>query len=366
MSCWNRLRETAATQILTPKGMDLSWRMDSPCLAESTEESAVETDASKYAHVEKLQAVNKLLTLDGHKPINRTMQVSWVDASERTKRFYTSKMSEVVSTLLEIVAPNDAGLLWRSLKESSQINERYNEPSSSEASLLTALVESYKQATHHSTRKQILSVMADKLSFKDLEQLIPGLSRYRFHSARLHRLQYGVGAPLPQMPMAVREKVDPVRLEHFIDFITSQHVIQDLPFGRRKLKLSNGEGLEIPNVVRLLIPSRLVNQYYQYCQETEFSCPLGRSTLFKILSESCGASIRRCMQGLDNYLADGARSFDELIDVVDKLSEVGLDGNTAVCLKDALKDGKQYLKGDYKVPIPITDVFAFRIIICTY
>ena len=45
---------------------------------------------------------------------------------------------------------------------------------------------------------------------------------------------------------------------------------------------------------------------------------------------------------------------DLLIDVVDKLLEVSLDGNTAVCLKD----GKQYLKGDYKVciPIPIIDV----------
>ena len=217
VACRNRLHEAAITS--TPKGArDLSWRMDSPCPAESTEESAEETD-------EKLQAVNQLLTLDDHEPINRTLQVSWVDASERTKRFYTSKMSEVVTTVLELVAPNDAGLLWRSLKESSQINEQYNEPSSSETSLLTALVESYKQATHHSIRKQILSVMEDKLSFKDLEQLIPGLSRYRFHSARLHRLQHGVGAPLPQMPMAVREKVDPVRLEHFIDFITSQHII---------------------------------------------------------------------------------------------------------------------------------------------
>ena len=93
-------------------------------------------------------------------------------------------MTKVVTTLLKLIAPNDAGLLWQSLKESSQINERYSEPSSLETSLLTALVESYKQATHHSSRKQILSVMADKLSFKDLGQLIPGLSRYRFHSAR--------------------------------------------------------------------------------------------------------------------------------------------------------------------------------------
>lgn len=343
---------------MTPKGMDLSWRMESA----STEESAEETNAGKDTHAEKLQAVNKLLTLDGHEPLKRTLQqVSWVDASEKTKRFYTSKMSEVISTLLELVAPNDAGLLWRSLKESTEINKRYDETISSESSLLTALIESYKQATHHSTRKQILSVMADKLSFKDLEQLIPGLSRYRFTASRLHRLHYGIGAPLPQESLAVRERVDPARLEHFIDFITSQQVIQDLPFGRRKLKLSNGETLEIPNVVRLLIPSRLVNQYYQFSKETGFSSPLGRSTLLKILSESCGASVRRCMQGLDNYLADSVKSFDELISVVDKLSEIGLEGNIAVRLKESLKDGKQYLNGDYKVRIYFSVCFPHKI-----
>lgn len=97
--------------------------MDSPCSAESSEESAEEIDASKYEHVDKLQAVNQLLTLDGHEPINRTLQVSWVDATERTKRFCTLKRSEVVTSVLELIVPNDAGLLWQSLKESSQINE---------------------------------------------------------------------------------------------------------------------------------------------------------------------------------------------------------------------------------------------------
>ena len=331
---------------MTPKGVDLSWHMETP----STEESSEEINVENETQTEKLQAINKLLTLGGHEPLKRTMQVaSWVDASDKTRRFYTSKMTEVVSTVLEVVAPNDAGLLWKALKESTEINKRYDEVVSSESSLLTALIESYKQATHPSTRKQILSVITDKLSFKDLEQLIPGLSRYRFTAARRHRLQHGIGAPVPQKALVVRERVDPARLEHFIDFITSQHVIQDLPFGRRKLKLSSGETLEVPNVVRLLIPSRLVEQYYQFSQETGFSDPLGRSTLLKILSESCSASVRRCMQGLDNYLADGAKAFDDLSSVVDRLSEVGLEKNTLVRLKESLKDGKQYLKGDYKV-----------------
>ena len=57
---------------MTPEGMDISWRMETS----STEESA-----------EKLDAINKLLTLDGHKPLKYALQVSWVDASEKTKHF---------------------------------------------------------------------------------------------------------------------------------------------------------------------------------------------------------------------------------------------------------------------------------------
>ena len=117
VSCRNRLLEAAVTQTQTPKGMDLSLRMDSPCSVEGTEESAKETNARKHAHVEKLRAVNKHLTLDGQKSINRTLQVSWVDEPDKTKPLYTSKMSEVVTTFFQLVAPNDARLLWRSLKE---------------------------------------------------------------------------------------------------------------------------------------------------------------------------------------------------------------------------------------------------------
>lgn len=69
----------------------------------------------------------------------------------------------------------------------------------------------------------------------------------------------------------------------------------------------------------------------------------------KILSESCSASVRRCMQGLNNYLAEGARAFDELSSIVDKLSEIGLGKDVADRLKESLKSGKQYLKGDYRV-----------------
>lgn len=316
---------------------------------------------SRQRSLEKLEAVNKLLTIEGHSPITRTLHVGWVEATPKTQKYYISKMEDVVSSVLEVIAPNDAGLLWSALKASPGINDRYNEPRA-ESSLLSALIESYKQATHSSTRKNILSVIADKLSFNDLQKLIPDLSRRRFTEARRHGIQYGAEALASQIGKKntiLRQRIDPGQVEHFIEFITGQNVIQDLPFGRRTLRLTSGESMEIPNVIRLLIPSRLVDQYLHFCQETGFK-PLGKSTLLKVISESCGASVRKCMQGLDNYLAEGTKAFDDLRVIVDKLSQTGMTNEKATQLKESLTEAKQYLKGDYKVEcIPCISIQYF-------
>ncbi|KAL9986268.1 hypothetical protein ACROYT_G000385 [Oculina patagonica] len=262
-ACIQRLHAVSALST-TPKKLDLSWSMvgiEDDASDDSDDE--VLFGNSRQRSLEKLEAVNKLLTIEGHSPITRTLHVGWVEATPKTQKYYISKMEDVVSSVLEVIAPNDAGLLWSALKASPGINDRYNEPRA-ESSLLSALIESYKQATHSSTRKNILSVIADKLSFNDLQKLIPDLSQRRFTEARRHGIQYGAEALASQIGKKntiLRQRIDPGQVEHFIEFITGQNVIQDLPFGRRTLRLTSGESMEIPNVIRLLIPSRLVDQY---------------------------------------------------------------------------------------------------------
>ena len=146
----------------------------------------------------------------------------------------------------------------------------------------------------------------------------------------------------------LRHKIDPAQVEDFIEFITSQNVSQDLPFGKRKLRLTSGEEMNIPNVIRLFIPSRVKVKYLHFCHETGFK-PLGKSTLLTGIAESCGASLRKCMQGLNNYLAEGTRAFDDLRVIVDKLSQAGLTNEKLAQLQESLTEAKQYLKGDYKV-----------------
>ncbi len=179
-----------------------------------------------------------------------------------------------------------------------------------ELEIVDSLVECYNNATTWDTKRQILSIMTDKLTVKQLQSLIPGLSEYKIDIARKHVMEKGRGVPV-EKSHTPRIKVDLNKLDHFLTFITSGHIMQDLPFGERVLKLSTGEMLVVPNVVRLMIPERIITQYEQYCVETNFA-PMSRSTLRKILTE-CKASIRKSLQGLDYYAVKSKFEFNSMI-----------------------------------------------------
>ena len=126
--------------------------------------------------------------------------------------------------------------------------------SQADVELLETLAESNCNASHWSTRRQILSIMADKISLKELQRYIPGLTSYRFNIARHHQLLHGRETAVP-LEIARRMKVDYAQVDHFLNFITSPHVVQDLPFGEKMLRLSTGEEIKTPNVVWMLIQS---------------------------------------------------------------------------------------------------------------
>lgn len=100
-----------------------------------------------------------------------------------------------------------------------------------------------------------------------------------------------------------------------------------MPFGERKLKLSNGEKIIVPDVIRNAIPTRIVSQYLAYCDETiatdEFK-PLATSSLFAIL-QKCSASTRKSLAGLDNFSSDGSTAFDQLQNLCDDMISFGKD-----------------------------------------
>ena len=100
--------------------------------------------------------------------------------------------------------------------------------------------------------------MADKLQFKQLQQFIPGLTRYRFTMARTHTITHGPGVPL-QPETVVKERYERGKLEHFLEFITSLTSF--------KIYHDEGECIYTSNVISIMIPERIIQQYNSLCEE---------------------------------------------------------------------------------------------------
>ena len=308
-----------------------------------------ETDTSTTGmkSEEPIDHLNSFLRSRDVSPIRYTLKTPWNDASGRTRRLHERKAKQAVSAVLGEIAPNDPDLLWESIMSSKQ-NETGSHTCSSvlDKELMYTLANCYKNANEWDSRRQILSIMADKVSLATIQQWIPGLTSYRFKVARQHAAVHGSGKLVPTNAQT-KSFIPEAKLAHFLDFITSSHVIQDLPFGAKTITLSTNEVIQVPNVVRNMIPERIVCQYQKYSAEHDFT-PMSRSTLLRIL-HVCSASTRKSLQGLDYVSCSGAQAFEDLVNVVHQLGENGMGLTWAKTQKEALKEAKRYLKTDFKV-----------------
>ena len=245
-------------------------------------------------HDESREQLNRFLQARDISLVRHVLSVPWNDTQSRSKRRYVRKAEQCVSAVLDVLAPKDSKCLWDELCERRGYLETTGGKSRKDLELLEAFAESYFNAQHWSTRRQILSILSDKLSFKEVQEFIPTVTNYRYNIARHHTLLHGRAEPIPKHEYR-RMKVDQGKLEDFISFITSHHVLQDVPFGERLLKLSTDEVIKTPNVIRMMIPECIVQQYQHYCSERGFK-PMSKRTLHRILDE-CSASVRKSLQG---------------------------------------------------------------------
>ena len=122
--------------------------------------------------------------------------------------------------------------------------------------------------------------------------MILGLSIWQIDQACRHAGEEGPGQPVVSAPIK-RTRLDPVKISHFVNFIARPNFLQDVAYGSKELKLDSGEILTIPNVIRTMVPSRIVKQYISFCQETAFE-PVSERTLYRVI-EVCVASKQKSL-----------------------------------------------------------------------
>ena len=115
-----------------------------------------------------------------------------------------------------------------------------------------------------------------------------------------------------------------VKLDHFLSFVDQPYFYQDVAYGTRTLKLDSWDHLVIPNVIRIV----------------------GRSTMIEHLQVR-EASQRRSLQGLDNTAIGGAEGFEAMHEIVKELEEGEATEKWCEEVRRTLKDAKRYMKTEY-------------------
>lgn len=304
------------------------------------------SDVPSNVALDRRKALNNFLIASGmQNTLIGPTKKPWDAMTARTQKTHASKAANVIVAALDVITPGDAGSLWKAVQESKKVDEALGVMPHGDEKYMSVLAEAYQQAETWNNQRQVLSTMADLLSLDEIRKYIPRLTEHRWKMARGHGRQYGRGAPVPTSRVR-RIRIQEGQLDHFLSFITSPHIVQDLPFGQRYLKLSDGGVIQTPNVVRSMVTSRICQQYVQYCKESSFK-PFSEATMRRILS-ACAATERKSLQGLDYYTADGAKAFDDLSKIVTELEPLHGRVWAAECER-ALREGKQYIKTDFKV-----------------
>ena len=199
---------------------------------------------------------------------------------------------------------------------------------------------------------------------KKIHQPPGSLSTSEIKQARSHAKMHGPGT-IPEIKTKHRVRLDMGKVDHFVEFINGPYFYQDVLYGNKVLTLDNGDRIEMPNVVRILTRSTMIEQYLEYCKE-QCHEPLSRSTLFKIL-EVRQSSQRKSLQGLDN--TTGAAGFETIETLVETLEKGGMEKQWCLRICQNLRDAKRYLKTDYRVhcqqyySLALTTVESLRLVI---
>ena len=100
--------------------------------------------------------------------------------------------------------------------------------------------------------------------------------------------------------------------KHFLEFLFSSGLMQDIAYESTTLVYSNGEKQALSKSILKMTKNHTIEAYKQYCLEMNIPVKISNSSLRAILNEikpgQCHA-----LAGLDNVTAAGLRAFSVLM-----------------------------------------------------
>jgi hypothetical protein len=189
-----------------------------------------------------------------------------------------------------------------------------------------------------SVRIQILSLVPYHFTKEIIMAAIPDVTKYQIDEARELK-----PAETKVKERIFRHRISQSSIDIFLNFITSENYLQDVAYGVNKIKLDSFSNVVVPNVVRLANKTAIVFEYQEMCKREAIK-PLCKTTCLKILN-ACPSSNRKCLQGLDNVMAEGLASYSKLEELIGKLQCLENRKNELI---DKLTCTRNYIKFKFR------------------
>ena len=216
---------------------------------------------------DSLKKLNDFLVSRDCSPVRYRVKGMLPEAAERTKREHLRKDRQGIVAVVETIAPGQEDETWAELTRSGILDAQCNAGKMGRSRMqieadhsIHALAAAYRQFEARVTKLQILSIIVDIFLQRQIQDLFPEITKYQLFQAKKHLISYGRGQPLPAIPK-YRVSVTLPKIDLFIGFISSPHFVQDVAHGTRTLKLSSGETISMPNVVRNMVAARTIKLY---------------------------------------------------------------------------------------------------------
>lgn len=191
------------------------------------------------------------------------------------KRKYNEAQQQLNKKIAEAVAPGQADkFLEKMINEDECENAR---------DLIPAELIRFKNIFRKSDnlgRLIVLSLVDHKNYSKQYLMNVFNCSKYFVEKAR--KLQDENEALLiPKPTVFRRDKLNIVKCEHFLDFIFTSGILQDVAYGVNRIKFDSGEEQKIAKAILTTKYSHAIHFYNESCIQSNYQ-PLSDSTLYSI------------------------------------------------------------------------------------
>lgn len=225
------------------------------------------------------------------------------DVSDTTLNYFRCIHRKLLEKLTDVFCNLVAPGLEQQMKE---VIEDTNVEKNDSKSTLLHLKESFKSCSTRQARTSILTLVPKQYSKVEISGLF-GCTIYEITKARSISKRYGKCEVEPK-ERKVYSRLSLDKCKHFINFLFTTELLQEVAYGTNNLKLDSGEKLTISNTILNGIHEHAVKEYKIHCEELNYE-PLCRTTLLNMLKKMKPRT-RKKLAGVDSFVVEGVEAFE--------------------------------------------------------